>query len=140
MAMAVGAVGLWLVLTLPYGEQLGAGWRHELLSSSLAAIAIFAGCLAQGRRWPQPSEVYAVAGVALALAVLAVPVDRLAGLLVLAVVMAAGGLYALMGELRRAGSRPLAATIAVMLGIATLASIAPVFALVAADGMLQPPI
>ncbi|HVD00459.1 MAG TPA: hypothetical protein VNG93_04855 [Candidatus Dormibacteraeota bacterium] len=140
VSVAVGGIGLWLILTLPYGAHLGAGWRHEMISSSLGALAIIGGCWAQHRRWPQRAEVYAVAGVALAVVALASPLPKLAGLLILSVAMALGGLYALAAELRSPGPGPLLAAVAIVLGIVDLATIAPTFAFLAANGALQPPI
>ena len=138
--LGAGGLGLWLVVSLPSSDQLVAGWRHEVLSSTLGAIAIFAGCWSQGRRLLQPVHAYALAGVALALVALALPVARLPGLIALSAAMIVAGLYVLAIELRRPRPWPPAATVAVLVGTIDLASVGPMFAILSANGVLQPPL
>jgi hypothetical protein len=140
VALLLGAVGGWLVITLPYGVVIHAGWRHEMYSSLLGALAIFGGTLAQGRRWPQRTEAYGALGVLCAMAVLVAPLPKLLGLVILSVVLAAGGVVAFASEAAAKGRGPFVAHVAVVVGILDLMTITPMFVFLDLSGALRPPL
>lgn len=127
----------WMIITLSSAESLAAGWRHELICLLLASFAIYAVTWAQGRPWPQPAAVVATCSLLLVLAVLILPLPHLPALGATAALIACGAAAVVPAEVRRARRAPRAWEVVVLLALADLAAITPVFVLLTLVGTLR---
>ena len=141
MAFLVGLASVlvsgWMIVSLPSAATIAAGWRHELICTLLAAFAVNVATWAQGRPWPQPMSVVATSALLLELAILPLPVPRLAALVALAILLAAAALIAIPAEVRQARHALVTLEAVVILGMADVVAITPVFALLTLAGTLR---
>lgn len=141
MAFLVGLASVvvsgWMIVSLPSAGTIAAGWRHELICTLLATFAINVATWAQGRSWPQPMSLVATSALFLELAILPLPVPRLAALVAVAILVAAAALIAIPAEVRHARHALLTLEAVVILGMADVVAITPVFALLTFAGTLR---
>lgn len=137
VGLACVLVSGWMIVTLPSAGSVAAGWRHELICTLLAAFAINVATWSQGRPWPQPVALVATCALLLELAILPLPVPRLAALAVVTVLLAAAAAIAIPLEVRRVRGALLSLEAVVILGLADVVAITPVFAVLALAGTLR---
>ena len=137
VGLAAALASGWMIVTLTSAESVAAGWRHELICSVLAALAIYLATWAQGRRWPGPAAVVATLQLALLGPVLLLPFARLEALGVLGILIAGAVVVCLPLELRasRGAPRPLVAL--VLLGLVDLLTVTPGVVVLAVTGVLR---
>lgn len=141
MAFFVGLICVlvsgWMIVTLPSAGTVAAGWRHELICTLLAAFAVNVATWAQGRAWPQPMTLVATSALLLELAILLLPVPRLAAIAAVSVLVAVAAAIAMPAEVRRARGGRLTLEAVVILGMADVVAITPVFGVLALAGTLR---
>ncbi len=138
VALMSAVLSAWMIVTLPVAGTVQAGWRHEIVCTVLAALAIYAVTWMQGRPWPQPAAVLATAQFLAVVAMLlaAGAWGRQPQLGIAAILLPIAAVATSVLELR-AAQRSVLGMAVIVLALLDLGAITPAFALLAQNGTLR---
>lgn len=134
LAELVGAV---LIVSLVSTGSAEAGWRHELIATALAALAVYSATWMQDRPWPQPGAIFVTEALILETLAIVMPLERLAALTGLALATLVIGAVALPLEWLASRGRSRVLRAAVLVAMVEAMAITPTFLVLLAAGLLR---